>query len=64
MVNTSVLTNSVSGGVKQFVQLSALKCPFISGLSPVFVKNYGLSLFKMYGDQCPFMRRFANIQAF
>ncbi|KFM73865.1 hypothetical protein X975_02808, partial [Stegodyphus mimosarum] len=48
----SALTNSVSGGVKQFVQLSALKCPFISGLSPVFVKNYGLSLFKMYGDQC------------
>ncbi|XP_035233042.1 5-aminolevulinate synthase, erythroid-specific, mitochondrial-like isoform X1 [Stegodyphus dumicola] len=60
MVNTSVLTNSFSAGVKQFAQLSALKCPFISGLSPLFVKNYGISLFKMYGDQCPFMRRFAS----
>lgn len=47
-----------SGGVRHIAQLSARKCPFLSGLNPSFLKNYGESLVQTYGDQCPFMKRF------
>ncbi|KAG8177301.1 hypothetical protein JTE90_002528 [Oedothorax gibbosus] len=48
-----------SGGVRQIVS-SAKKCPFVSGLNPLFMKNYGASLMKLYADQCPFMRHYAS----
>ncbi|XP_054712726.1 5-aminolevulinate synthase, non-specific, mitochondrial-like [Uloborus diversus] len=61
MANPSVLSNGLySGGVRQIGQISVRKCPFISGLNPVFLKNYGSSVLKMYMDQCPFMRQFSS----
>ncbi|XP_054721571.1 5-aminolevulinate synthase, non-specific, mitochondrial-like isoform X2 [Uloborus diversus] len=60
MVN-SVLVNSLySGGVRHLGQISVRNCPFISGLNPLFLKNYGSSVLQMYVDKCPFIRNFAT----
>lgn len=53
-----VQSSAVAGGVRQIAQMSSRKCPFLSGLNPMYLKHYSQSLVKMYSNQCPFMQRF------
>ncbi|XP_042910635.1 5-aminolevulinate synthase, non-specific, mitochondrial isoform X3 [Parasteatoda tepidariorum] len=46
--------------VRHLANVSVRNCPFLSGLSPLYLKNYGASIMKMYGDKCPFMRHYAS----
>lgn len=34
-----------------------MPCPFLARLSPNYVRNYGPTLLKMYGSQCPIISR-------
>lgn len=34
-----------------------MPCPFMTRLSPSYIRNYGSSLLKTYGQHCPFMSR-------
>lgn len=34
-----------------------MPCPFLGTLSPAFVRNYGASLMKQYGNYCPILTR-------
>jgi len=34
-----------------------MPCPFMTRFSPSYIRNYGSSLLKTYGQHCPFMSR-------
>lgn len=34
-----------------------MPCPFLTRLSQTYVRNYGSSLLKMYGNHCPVISR-------
>jgi hypothetical protein len=34
-----------------------MPCPFMTRLSPSYIRNYGSNLLKTYGQHCPFMSR-------
>lgn len=53
-----VQSSAVVGSVRQIAQMSSRKCPFLSGLNPMYLKHYGQSVVKMYGEHCPYMQRF------
>ncbi|KAJ9585664.1 hypothetical protein L9F63_002535, partial [Diploptera punctata] len=40
-----------------------MPCPFMTRLSPSYIRNYGSNLLKTYGQHCPFMSRFTGTLA-
>ena len=37
-----------------------MPCPFLTRLSTAYVRNYGTTLLKTYGQHCPVMSRLAS----
>lgn len=40
-----------------------MSCPFMSKLPTTYVKNYVSTLLKSYGQSCPVMSRFINVES-